>query len=79
MPASALSTIFITTDEDGTPLPSEALPIMIALTEHRPAHRGFWIRGLDNVQRHIEVTALPLIGQAERNLGAVAIFWEAKP
>jgi hypothetical protein len=34
-----------------------------------------WIRGLDQVPRHIEVTALPLIGQSQRFLGAAAIFW----
>ena len=34
-----------------------------------------WIRGLDQVPRHIEVTALPLIGQSQRLLGAAAIFW----
>jgi hypothetical protein len=37
-----------------------------------------WIQGLDQVRRHIEVTAFPLIGQAGRHLGAVAIFWEVK-
>jgi hypothetical protein len=26
--------------------------------------------------REIEVTALPLIGQADRFLGGIAIFWE---
>jgi hypothetical protein len=26
--------------------------------------------------RKLEVTAIPLIGQAERFLGAIAIFWE---
>jgi hypothetical protein len=35
-----------------------------------------WIRGLDNVQRHLEVTGFPLIGQANRYLGAIAVFWE---
>ena len=36
-----------------------------------------WIRGLDSVLRHIEVSAFPLIGQSDRYLGAVALFWEA--
>jgi hypothetical protein len=26
--------------------------------------------------REIEVTAFPLVGQADRFLGAIAIFWE---
>jgi hypothetical protein len=49
---------------------------MIATMKRQPAHRSFWIRGMDGVLRQIEVTAIPLIGQAGRFLGAVAIFWE---
>lgn len=77
MTASEWSTVFLPTDENGAPLPPEALPLMIALVERRPAHRSFWIVGLDGGHRHIGVTAFPLIGQAGRFLGAVAIFWEA--
>ena len=70
------STLFEPTDEQGHALEPEALPLVVTLKEHRPAHRNFWIRGLDGVQRRIEVAAFPLIGQARRFLGAVAIFWE---
>jgi len=70
------STIFKPTDEDGRPIKPDALPLVIALSERRPAHGRFWIRGLDGVLRHIEVTAVPIIGQAERYLGGIAIFWE---
>ena len=76
MPVGEWSTIFKPMDEEGVPLMPEALPLVIALTERRPAHGSFWIRGLDGVLRHIEVTAFPLIGQAERYLGAIALFWE---
>ena len=76
MPAAEWATIFQPTDEDGKPLDPELLPLMIALKKYRPAHGGFWIRGLDGVTRHIQVTAFPLLGQSERYLGAVAIFWE---
>jgi PAS domain-containing protein len=69
------SSIFSPTDEQGRPLPRESLPLAIALERHRPAHVRLWIRGLDQVPRHIEVTALPLIGQSQRFLGAAAIFW----
>ena len=75
MPISALATLFETTDDDGTPLPNDELPITIALVEGRPAHHSFWIRGMDNMSRHIEVTAFPLIDQAGQQLGAVALFW----
>jgi PAS domain-containing protein len=76
MPMREWSTIFEPTDEAGAPIAPAELALAIALAEQRPAHRAFWIRGLDNVHRHIEATCLPLIGQAQRFLGALAIFWE---
>jgi PAS domain S-box-containing protein len=77
MPGEVLATMFQTTAEDGSRLEAEDLPINIALGERRPAHLWFRIRGLDGVWRRIEVTAFPIEGQGGRNLGAVAIFWEA--
>ena len=77
MPAQQWSTIFLPTDEDGNRLEPDQLPLMIALQQNRPAHSGFWIRGLDGVLRRIEVSAFPLVGQSNRHLGAVALFWEA--
>ena len=76
MRISEWSTIFKPTDEHGRPIKPDSLPLVIALSERRPAHGRFWIRGLDGVLRHIEITALPIIGQAERYLGGIAIFWE---
>ena len=76
MPASEWSTIFGPTDADGKPVLPERLPLAIALSERRPAHLTFWIRGLDGAKRHIEVSAFPLIGQSDQPLGAVAMFWE---
>jgi PAS domain S-box-containing protein len=76
MPATEWATVFQPSDEDGRPLSPEQLPLIVALQEARPAHSGFWIRGLDGVLREIEVIAFPLIGQGDRRLGAVAIFWE---
>lgn len=78
MPVEEWSTLFKPTDEAGNPLAPEALPLVIALTQHFPAHRDMWIEGLDGVRRMIEVTAFPINGQAERYLGALAIFWEIK-
>ncbi len=77
MPAEEWATVFQPTDEDGRPLTADQLPLIVALREGRPAHSGFWIRGLDAVLRQIEVIAFPLIGQGDRRLGAVAIFWES--
>ena len=36
------------------------------------------IRGQDGVERLLEVTAIPLIGQSNRMLGAFGLFWEAE-
>lgn len=76
MSVDELATIFKPTDAAGVPLPAESLPIWIALRERCLAHGQLWIRGLDGVRRHIEAVAFPLIGYAERNLGAVVIFQE---
>jgi len=77
MPVEEWSQIFQPTTADGSPVPSEALPFVIALQQHQAAHLAFQIRGLDGVSRQLEVTAFPLEGQGGRHLGAVAIFWEA--
>lgn len=79
MPSQEWAAIFQPTDEDGRLLVPEQLPLIVALRDSRPAHSGFWIRGLDGTLRQIEVIAFPLVGQAGRHLGAVAIFWEEHP
>lgn len=78
MPASEWSTAFSPTDGAGEAFPVHELPLVVALEQRRPAHRDFWIRGMDNVPRHIEATAFPLVGIAGRYLGAVALFWETE-
>ncbi len=78
MPVSEWSTVFTPTEDDGTPIAPESLPLVIAMVKRQPAQRRFWICGLDNVLRHIDVTAFPLIGQADRYLGAISFFWEIK-
>jgi PAS domain-containing protein len=79
LPASAWTTVFAPTDSDGTPLPPGEFPLMVALATCAPAHRAFWIRGMDGQRRHIEVSAFPLIGLENRQLGAVATLWESRP
>ena len=78
MSAAEWSTVFQTTDDAGRPVAPENLPLSVALAEGRLAHESIWIRALDGVPRRIAATAFPLIGQAGRHLGAVAIFWETK-
>ena len=75
MPAEEWGTVFSPLDEDGSPLPLEQLPLMIALGKQRPAHRYMLIQGLNGIPRRIGVTAFPIIGQANRFLGGIAIFW----
>lgn len=79
MPVSEWGTIFQPMDKQGHPLSPDKLPLVEALARRRPVSGGFWIRGLDNVMRQIEVFAFPLVGQENRFLGAVAIFWEVEP
>lgn len=80
MTVSQWGTIFSPMDHAGNPLPPGSLPLVIALAEQHPTQGSFWIRGLDNVMRFIEVTAFPLTGQAGRQLGAMAVFSErARP
>ena len=76
LPASEWSTMFEPVDENGKPIPPEEIPLMISMMHGHPAHRGFWIKGLDEKLRQLEVTAVPLVGQAGTMLGAMAIFWE---
>ena len=77
MTAAEWSTVFQPTDDAGHPVAPESVPLMIAWAERRPVHESVWIRALDGVPRRIAATAFPLIGQAGRYLGAVAIFWES--
>jgi hypothetical protein len=78
LPMEDWTTQIIVTNEQGTPFPPAKRPIVIAITERRPAYGELWFEGLDHVRRHVKVAAFPLIGQAERYLGAVSVFWEVK-
>lgn len=72
------STVFQITDIHRKPIAPEDLPLSIALQAQQPAHMRLWLTGFDHVARFIETTCFPLIGQADRFLGAVAIFWEVE-
>jgi PAS domain-containing protein len=63
-------------EADGTPIPLEELPVGVALTERRPAHRTVHFTRPDNVGYVAEVTAFPLMGREEELFGAVRIFWD---
>lgn len=72
------SRIFELRDEAHAPISPNNAPLAIALTERRPVHRRVWLCGLDGVERLVQATCLPIIGQADRFLGAIAFFWEAE-
>lgn len=74
--AAYLGEIFVTTDLDGLPVPSEDLPLVVALSQGVPAHAQLRIKAFDGSSRVIDVTAMPVIGQGDRLLGAMAMFWE---
>ena len=48
----------------------------VALQHLEPSFRSFRYQALDGVKRRVEGTAFPLLGQCDRRLGALGIFWE---
>jgi PAS domain-containing protein len=68
---------FQPTDVHGSRIKREDHPLYVARRKLQPSLGGFLYRGLDGVKRRIEGTAFPLVGQCNRHLGAVGIFWEA--
>lgn len=74
--AEELAETYTTRDLDDSPLLAKELPIVVALVEGVPAYRKLKIRGLDGSWRTIEVSAIPIIGEGKRLVGALATFWE---
>jgi len=76
--ARDLAALFEVRDASGRLVPSEALPLVIALEEHPPAHARLHVIGEGDALREIAVTAIPIVGQGRRFLGAMAFFWETE-
>jgi PAS domain-containing protein len=76
MSADEWSTVFEPSHEDGRRMELSEIPLGVAILERRPDHGIVRIKGIDGVQRRIEVTAFPLFAHADECLGAIAIFWE---
>ena len=75
--ARELAAFFEARDSSGAPVPAEELPLVIAVEERHPAHARLRIRSADDSEdREVAITAVPLIGQGHRFLGAIAFFWE---
>jgi len=77
MPVSEWGTMFAPVDSQGRPVAPGDLPLVVAVRDRHPAQGPLTIRGRDGVFRTISITAFPIEGQHGRQLGAVAIFWEA--
>ena len=77
MPFDEWTTAFVPRAE-GRDLAVDELPLVIALRRHVPAHNQFEIAAADGVRRIIEVTAFPIVSLGERQIGAVAMFWETE-
>jgi len=77
--AAELAALFVTTKENGDPIPNEELPVVIALTQRRPSHGRLRFASMDGASHLIDHTALPITGQGGRHLGAVVVFWEVEP
>ena len=75
LPLEEWTTSLAPTDLDGAPLLPQELPPLVALEQHRPSTARLRLSSLGGEQHEVEVTAFPLVGQAGRELGAVALFW----
>ena len=72
------SRLFVVRDEQGSSVPPESDALTVAMREKRAVHRRVTARGLDGVDRNVEVTAFPLLGGGGHVIGGVAMFWERK-
>jgi PAS domain-containing protein len=77
--ASELASLFTTTRVDGTLMPNDEIPLLIAMQRRQPAHGTVRFKGLDGEWRLIDVTALPIERAGGELLGVVAMFWEVAP
>jgi PAS domain-containing protein len=78
LPLSGTARIFALRDDKGEPLSADQVPAAVAMRERRAVHRMVWVRGLDGVDRLVEVTAFPLLGGGGNLIGSVAMFWERR-
>lgn len=76
LPLAGTARIFALRDDKGEPLTPDQVPAAVAMRERRAVHRMVWVRGLDGVERLVEVTAFPLLGGGGHLIGSVAMFWE---
>lgn len=76
MVADEWTGLFAVADEGRHAIAKEDRPMMMAISEQKPNSRTVWLRGGNREWRHVNITALPLIGVGGQFLGALMIFWE---
>ena len=74
--ALALERPLLLRGEPGHPLSPEDMPLTIAVSAHKPAHRSLMITAADGKERRLAVTAISLFAHADEFVGALALFWE---
>ena len=75
LPVAEWASMFKPEDAKGNPLDPDELPLVKTLTNQQPAQGNFWIESLTGEKHHISVTTFPIVGRANRYLGAIAVFW----
>lgn len=76
MPPEEWASASIHFDDEGQPITPDDLPLMVTLATQRPSYKRLHIKGMDGVQRHIEIASIPITGLQGEFLGAAALFWE---
>ena len=76
IPVDEWNTFVTVVGEDRKPILPEDRPMRVARLERKPVSRPIWMRSGDSQWRHLQVTAVPLVGEAGHMLGVMSIFWE---
>jgi len=61
-------------DKAGNPVPSEKMPLAVALREGHPSHGRFFIRTDQERIVEVETSAVPLVSGGDFH-GAMVVFW----
>ena len=61
---------------DGSPMDVDDLPLAVTLRDRRPQQANMIVHGADGTAHPIVTTSIPIDGQGDMLLGAMAVFWE---
>jgi PAS domain-containing protein len=76
IPAEEWNTFVTVVGDDRKPILPEDRPMWVARIQRKPVSRSIWMRTGETGWRHLQVTAFPLVGEADHLLGVMSIFWE---